>query len=150
MGIGIKANIKMTTNRRKALNARYHQLVSFCKLDETEKKAILREATKGLGTKPESSTELTDTQLLAAINLLETRVTDSTKRMRAKAINLARDHNLVVGEAPNINWTGLNDFTTKTWKKPFYKLTNTELRHCITALEKWQNYNQIKALNEII
>ena len=137
----------MLSNRRKALNARFHQLVALCKLDNAEKLLVLRNA--ALGTRPESSTELTDTQLLQAIKALETRINDSLKRMRAKAINLARDHNLVVGISPNIDWTGLNNFTQKTWKKPFYQLSYDELRHCITALEKWQNHNYSKALNEI-
>lgn len=138
----------MTNEKRKALNARFHQLVSICKLDNAEKKLVLRSAAPDK--KPESSTELSDSEMVKAIKSLESRLQESLKKMRAKAINLARGHNLVTGEHPNIDWTGFNSFTQKTWKKPFYELSYTELRHCITALQKWENHNYQKALNAIL
>lgn len=133
-------------NRQK-LNARFHQLVGHYKLDADEKRLIVRQASNN---KCESSADLTDSQLREAVKLLEGRQNDSIKRMRAKAINLARDLNLVTGEAPNIDWTGLNNFTQKSFKQPFYELSYQRLIDCITALEKWQNYNQNKALKNLI
>lgn len=138
-----------TRTSRTALNARFHQLIGQFKLDADEKKLIVRMASN-YEVKSESSKDLTDDQLKEAIKLLENRQNDSTKRMRAKAINLARELDLVKGEAPKIDWTGLNNFTEKTFKKPFYELNQKQLRDCITALEKWQSYNQEKAVKALI
>lgn len=132
---------------RTHLNARFHQLVWQFKLDADEKKLIVRQVSYGL---KESTKDLTDNQLFDAIRLLENRQHDSIKRMRAKAINLARELDLVKGEAPNIDWTGLNNFTEKTFKKPFYELDQKQLRDCITALEKWQNQNHVKAVKALL
>lgn len=136
-----------TRTSRTALNARFHQLAGKFKLDADEKKLVVRQVSGG---SCESSKDLTDARLQEAIKLLENRQNDSTKRMRAKAINLARELDLVKGEAPKIDWTGLNNFTEKTFKKPFYKLNQQQLRDCITALEKWQNHNQAKAVKALI
>lgn len=132
---------------RTALNARFHQLIGLFKLDADEKKQLVMQLSN---CSKVSAKDLTDAQLKEGIALLENRKSDSTKRMRAKAINLARSLELVTGQPPNVNWSGLNNFTQKSFKKPFYELNTKQLRDCITALEKWQNHNQNKSIKELL
>ena len=133
---------------RVSLNARFHQLLTKRNCDKDEKMAIVHQASNGEFT---SSRDLTNAQLLEAIKLLEGDLNTSVKKMRAKAINRAKDLG-ILPQTVNLpeHWNGLNTFCQNTFKKPFYELTYDELRDCITGLENWQKTRQDKAIKELL
>lgn len=133
---------------RVSLNARFHQLLTQRNCDKDEKMSIVNQASNGEFT---SSRDLSNSQLLEAIKLLEGDQNKSIQRMRAKAINLAKELGILPKEVklPE-HWKGLNTFTEKTFKKPFPKLSYDELRNCITGLENWQKNRHDKAIKELL
>lgn len=135
------------TEYRQILNKKFHALIKQKGIDADEKKDIVREISEGHFT---SAKLLSDDQLKEAISMLENGNQVSLKKMRAKAINLARDLKLVTGYHMQINWDGLNNFCQKTFKTAFYNLSYDQLRHCITALEKWETNNTKKAINALL
>jgi hypothetical protein len=133
---------------RSKLNARFHQLVGQRHLDKDEKQFIVHQASNGECT---STSELNNDQLADAIRLLEIDVETSIKKMRAKAINKAKELGIIPDQIKkNEDWKGLNTFCQHTFKKPFYALQYDDLRNCITGLEKWQSGRQDKALKELL
>lgn len=139
---------KVTYLDRSKLNARFHQLLNQRHCDKDEKMAIVHQVSNGEFT---SSRDLSNAQILEAIKLLENDRQSSVKKMRAKAINKAKELNILPEKIlTSEDWKGLNTFCQNTFKKPFYQLSYDELRNCITGLESWQNSRQNKALKELL
>lgn len=133
---------------RSKLNARFHQLVGQRNLDKDEKKLIVHQASDGEFT---STSDLNNTQLANAIKLLESDIETSIKKMRAKAINKAKELGILPDNiTKNDDWKGLNTFCQSTFKKPFYSLQYDDLRNCITGLQNWQSTRQNKAIKELL
>jgi hypothetical protein len=133
---------------RPKLNARFHQLLTQRNCDADEKKSIVFQVSNGDQT---SSSMLTNAQLEEAIRLLESDIDQSIKKMRAKAINKAKELGILPKAIlTNEDWAGLNTFSQKTFKKPFYALQYDDLRNCITGLENWQSSRQDRALKAIL
>lgn len=124
--------------RTQEQNKRFHQLVSQHKIDAETKLEIVKTASDG---RCESSSDLSRIEMAKAIKVLEGRSEDQLKRMRAKALNLARSLGLVSGEKPNIDFSKLNIWIAKYYHKAyFYEVTDTEtLSKVITGLENWRN-----------
>lgn len=140
-------NTYARTNRT-GLNARFHQLLSRAGCTSDDKALIVHQVSNGQFT---SARYLNENQLREAIFLLEKDRKKSIKKMRAKAINKAKELNLLPKEISTPeDWKGLNNFCQKTFKKPFPFLDFDELRHCITALENWQNYKIDKSIKSLL
>ena len=134
--------------QRAALNARFHQLLSQNHCDADDKAAIVHQVSGGLYT---SSRDLSDAQLQDAIKVLDGLRNQSIKKMRAKAINKAKELGILPDEIYiPADWKGLNTFCQKTFQKNFNQLTFDELRNCITGLENWQDNRRSKAIKELL
>lgn len=119
-------------------NQRFHQLLSQHKIDVETKAEIVRTHSDG---RCESSSDLSKIEMAKAIKFLEGKSEDQLKRMRAKALNLARSLGLVTGEKPKIDFSKLNAWIAKHYHTAyFYEVTDTaELSKVITGLENWKN-----------
>lgn len=127
-------NQSIALSNRVKLNARFHQLIGEHGLDKEDKMSVVSQVSNGRET---SSSKLSNIELAEAIRLLNSRRQESLKRMRAKAINLAKDCGFLPDRIISTeNWKGLNTWCEKTFKKPFYKLDYNELRNCVTGLER--------------
>lgn len=137
-----------TKPTRAGLNARFHKLLSQNHCDADDKKSIVNQVSAGLYT---SSRDLSDSQLLEAINLLDSMRDKSIKKMRAKAINKAKELGILPDEIyVAADWNGLNTFCQNTFKKNFNQLSFDDLRNCITGLENWQDNRRSKAIKELL
>lgn len=133
---------------RAGLNARFHQLLSQNHCDADDKAAIVHQVSGGRYT---SSRDLSDTQLLDAIKVLDGLRNQSIKKMRAKAINKAKELGILPDEIYiPADWKGLNTFCQNTFQKNFNQLTFDELRNCITGLENWQDNRRSRAIKELL
>lgn len=122
-------------------NQRFHQLLSQHKIDDETKAEIVKTHSGG---RCESSADMSKIEMSKAIKALEVKSEDQLKRMRAKALNLARALGLITGEKPKIDYSKLNAWIAKCYHKAyFYEVTDTaELSKVITGLENW-----LKTLN---
>ena len=117
-------------------NARFHQLITFHKLDKDEKRALIEEVSNGRVT---SSKDLSRIEMAKAIQTLDTQKNEtlatSRKKMMAKAINLARELGMVTGEGSQVNFDGLNALGNRMYKvEKFFGLTNEQIQNVITGL----------------
>lgn len=140
--------MKTIKSNRSALNARFHQLLSQNHCDADDKASIVNQASGGRFT---SARDLSESQLQQAISLLEGLRNKSIKKMRAKAINKAKELGILPDEIYiTSDWKGLNTFCQNTFKKAFNHLDYDELRNCITGLENWQDSRHSKAVKELL
>jgi hypothetical protein len=130
--------VSLRTNEQ---NARFHQLLTQHKIDDEAKAEIVKTHSGG---RVESSAEMSTIEMSKAIKALEVKSEDQLKRMRAKALNVARALGLITGEKPKIDYSKLNAWIAKHYHKAyFYEVTDTaELSKVITGLENW-----LKTLN---
>lgn len=123
--------------RTKAQSDRFHGLVFKLKLDKDEKKEIVSQVSKGRET---SSANLTEAEMLEAIEILSGNDISRTKRMQAKARAVASNIGLITIKNGVSDYTALNTFILKKFKVDnLFKLDDTDLRNCITALENWRS-----------
>lgn len=124
--------------RTQEQNQRFHQLLTQHKIDAETKVEIVKTHSGG---RVESSSELSKIEMSKAIKFLEGKSEEQLKRMRAKALNLARALGLVTGEKPKIDFSKLNTWiATHCHKAYFYEVIDTaELSKVITGLENWNN-----------
>lgn len=140
-----------TLLRTKRQNKRLFGLLNALYLTEEERGVLVGSFTDG---RTCSSAEMTIVECEALIDHLQRQFDGSTKKMRAKAINIALDIGLIKKERINtvsvtgsilntsdkiVDWEPLNKWTGRNWKQPFYKLDYDQLRKCITALENWRD-----------
>lgn len=120
-------------------NARFHQLITFHKLDKDEKRALIEEVSNGRVT---SSKDLNRIEMAKAIQALDNQKNEtlaiSRKKMMAKAINLARELGMVTGEGSHVNFDGLNALGNRMYKvEKFNGLTNEQIQNVITGLQNF-------------
>lgn len=133
---------------RSKLNARFHQLLTLNKCDQDEKKMIVNQVSCG---RCLSSKDLTAKELATAIELLNQDREAAIKRMRAKAINLAKALNFLPEKIKsNEDWKGLNTWCNHTFKTPFYRLDYYQLVNCITGLENIEKERLNKSIKNLL
>ena len=143
--------MKRTPAQNKALFLR----LGLLNIQEEERGVLVNSFTDG---RTSSTRDMTMVECQALINYLESRLQESVKKMRAKAINIALDIGLLrphpnppSKDKPYVaSWEPINKWTMTKWKEPFYRLDNEQLRNCVTALENWRDGETKKMVNEIL
>lgn len=98
-----------------------------------------------------STKDITSVECAMLIDRLDNRLSGSLRKMRAKAINIAKDIGLIASTGTEkIDWGPLNKWTNGKWGKAFWALDYDELRNCVTALENWRDQDIIKMVNELL
>lgn len=143
--------MKRTPQQNKGL----YRLLGMLNIQEEERGVLVNSFTDG---RTSSTKEMTMVECQALINFLGNQLEESVKKMRAKAINIALDIGLLkphpnppqTGRAYVASWEPMNKWTMAKWKQPFYKLSNEQLRNCVTALENWRDGETQKMVKEIL
>lgn len=119
-------------------NSTFHKLVTQHKLDADEKMAIVMEVSVG---RTKSSAELSRIEMAKAIKILQGKSEESRNKRMAKAINLAKDLEMVIDK----DFTGLNSFGKRMFgKDKFYELTDKEISSAIIGLENMKKEKDLK------
>lgn len=130
-------------------NNRFYGLLAKAKLDMDEKKALVKEVSAG---RTYSSRDLTAQEMQRAIDHLSGLQVSSRARMMVKARAIASELGLIrkgVDEKGELrdDYTALNTFVHNKFKKPsMFQLDDNTMRHLITALERWRDGQEKKAL----
>lgn len=132
---------------RNKLNARLHQLLAQNHYDYDERKLLAKQVSNNRTIRVR---DLTESELKEAITLLTNMRSQSIKKMQAKAINKAKELGIISEKNGKMDWTGLNTFCEKTFKKKFYELQFNDLRNCITGLENWQKSKIEKSIKNLL
>jgi hypothetical protein len=125
-------------------NAQFHKLLTENRYDADMKEGLVLEVSGGRVT---SSKDLSVIEMAKAINHLQSSAEAvyqaSRKKMMAKAINLARELNMVRGEGKDIDYDGLNALAKRMYKvERFYELGNEQIKNTITGLENLKRHRK--------